>query len=287
MASKGPITVEADLREMMDDLMMPTLLKALGDTIGPVVHVKKGSAGGRDYNAFVEDDADNVRMTVLETLENRRKAYAEYSTAKINNPSTVRSFDTLLRFPGENTVVPIDAAVRGALSAISMSGHYRPRSMLCFGTGDAAHDILPALSRLGYSVTNPTLLLHDPDTAALSALDDKLADETRFLDHEAMGEALTYADVVADLGTADGSGRSAPVMTEAQMKANTQLKVVIDTSIDPVETDLVKAARAAGKFVVTGSDLLLYRIITIFAAITKKSVDLPSAFEVIKHRGLR
>jgi shikimate dehydrogenase len=161
---------------------------------------------------------------------------------------------------GLNTDVPgAEAALAGATEA-------RLRSALVLGGGATAASVLLALAERG--LERATLAVRDPGRAT-----DSLAAVAR----HPRAPTLTVVRL-GDLAPADADVLVSTVPADAQtddvLRALGDVAVVFDVVYDPWPTPLVTAARADGRTVVDGLDLLLWQAVDQVRAMTGR-FDVP------------
>jgi shikimate dehydrogenase len=161
---------------------------------------------------------------------------------------------------GLNTDVPgAEAALGGATDA-------RSRSALVLGGGATATSVLLALAERG--LERATVVVRDPGRAAdtvTAVARHPRPPEVTVASFD--GLAPTAADIVV-------STVPAAAQTEVVLHAVREVPVVFDVVYDPWPTRLVAAARADGRTVVTGFDLLLWQAVDQVRAMTGR-FDVP------------
>tara|TARA_R110000737_G_scaffold250397_1_gene260127 strand:+ start:257 stop:1048 length:792 start_codon:yes stop_codon:yes gene_type:complete len=140
----------------------------------------------------------------------------------------------------------------GMLDAIEATGTRisGARLVLC-GAGAAGGAIAIQAIRRGAA----ELFISDMDEARAADLVHRLAPLSGTKLHCGMAEDV---DIIINASPAGSPGEAMPAFTEALIRGAV---CVADALTDPVETELIRAARAAGRRVVTGTDMAAHQAV--------------------------
>ena len=167
--------------------------------------------------------------------------------------------NTVLFAPDGITVHNTD--VGGLVWALRRAGVSTLARSIVLGAGATARSTLVSLSRLG--AAEVTVVARSPAKAApLVELGDRLGLPVRLLE---WGAPLPPADAVLSTAVAGAA--------DALAAAAANAPVVFDAVYDPWPTPLATAARAAGRTVVNGLDLLVGQALLQLELMTGRSVE--------------
>jgi shikimate dehydrogenase len=161
---------------------------------------------------------------------------------------------------GLNTDVP------GAEAALGEATDSRLRGALVLGGGATATSVLLALAERG--LERATVVVRDPERAA-----DTVAAVSRHPRAPGL-TVITFDDLTVTTADVVVSTVPAEAQTETLLDAVREVPVVFDVVYEPWPTRLVAAARAEGRTVVTGFDLLLWQAVDQVRAMTGR-FDVP------------
>jgi shikimate dehydrogenase len=160
------------------------------------------------------------------------------------------------RLSGDNTDVP------GIVAALAERAVTRVMSVVIVGAGATAESMVVALRRIG--LVSARILVRDPGRA--DGLRDRVA---------AAGVAVTVArlDATSVTGEADLVVSTVPASAIAEhTDALAGAAAVFDAIYDPWPTPLTESARARGRTVVTGVDLLAHQAVRQVSLMTGRDV---------------
>jgi shikimate dehydrogenase len=255
----------AVLGDPIDHSLSPALHQAAYEALGldwtyDAVRVPSGGLG--EFLAGLDESWRGLSLTMplkreVMPLLTSRDPWAERSGAA----NTVL-LDTDGRH-GLNTDVP------GAIAAIRGVTEAPVDRALVLGGGATAASVVLALAELG--CTTLTLLVRDPARAQETVDIASRGRHRPVVRVERLGDLDTVEAPEADIlvSTVPAAGQ-----TPALVEATAGIPVVFDVLYDPWPTPLLAAARADGRAVVTGLDLLLWQAVDQVRAMTGR-FDVP------------
>jgi len=253
----------------------------LGDPIehslSPVLHRAAYAGLGLDWTY----DAVRVRSgglaAFLDGLDQTWRGLSLTMPLKREVMPLLTSRDAWAELSGAANTVLLDARGRhglntdvpGAIAAIRGASDAPVDRALVLGGGATAASTLLALAELGCAAA--TLLVRDRDRAR----------ETVEIVSRSRHHPVVRVERLDDLATISGTPADilvstvpVAVQTPALLEATVAVPVVFDVVYDPWPTPLVAAARADGRTVVTGLDLLLWQAVDQVRAMTGR-FDVP------------
>jgi shikimate dehydrogenase len=174
---------------------------------------------------------------------------------------------------GLNTDVP------GAIAAVREATDAPVDRALVLGGGATAASVVLALGELG--CRSVTLLVREPGRAQETVDIASRGRHQPVVRVERLGDLATVQAPDADILV---STVPAAAQTPALLEATSAIPVVFDVVYDPWPTPLLAAARADGRTVVTGLDLLLWQAVDQVRAMTGR-FDVP--VDTMREAGVR